>query len=306
MVSTPYNPSYDQSKRIDHQPFYELLTQQMDSKFMNSGCVMFVPSDSSSYNVARMGSATLKQVDTRNPDLQPEDFLIDNRRVIKNRFHRSFTVDAKFDVDEAIADPTSSLTRSLQMAVYRQFDIEVSKAAVGSVTVGAPDSSGSSISAATDGVITVDCTAGLTFDRVNEMITNFINSNVDYAGGCIGLTGMENLDLIKEVEFTSQDFISSRPIESGKVENLTGFRVAQFAGSSTGGGTITNPILPEGASTRKCLAMAKDAIYMQFDMNYMEVRRNYNKVNSMDIVVDAWIGAMRAEGVRVQILETTI
>lgn len=306
MTSTTYNPSYDQSKKINQQAFYTTLTQQVNSLLSATGVIEFVPTDGSAYNVPRLARADLVEVATRNPDKQYAEFMIDNRRFTKTRFTRTYTVDAKFDINEAVADPTSPLMGELMKAVNRQIDRSAVAAAVGSVLVGAPDTAGSTISAATDGVITVNSTAGLTYDRIRDINQNFINNEVMYGGSCLGLTGRENNALMGEVEFISNDFISSKPVETGKMENVSGYRVAMFAGSATGTGTLTNPILPETTTTRKCPVMAPGAVIMQMEVAKLDVMPNPNKVNSNDITVDLIIGAMRKEGVLVQILSTTI
>jgi hypothetical protein len=63
---------------------------------------------------------------------------------------------------------------------------------------------------------------------------NFINNDVDYdifSGSTICVTGSENSDLMSEDEFINNDYISSKPVETGVQTNLGIYKVCLFAGS---------------------------------------------------------------------------
>ena len=111
---------------------------------------------------------------------------------------------------------------------------------------------------------------------------------------------------MSEEKFINNDYISSRPVEKGYVDKLGTFNVVLFAGSVNGGVQVTNPILPEGTTTRKCVVLAPKAIAMAMEIGDIGVEKSANKVNSFDITIDFWINAMRTEGVKVQIVTTTI
>jgi len=308
MTSTTINPSIDQAQlQMFRDNFYE-LTQQTNSRLVGAGCAQFMSSDGKTHNFARMGRLELDQVDGRNPDKQFEDYSVDNRQFTKLRFTKTIQIDEKDDINELLADPTSNLISMLNKAKERVIDRIIVQAAVGDVKVGAPDTAPTTKTAAQDGVVTVDATSGVTYEKIQEITENFINNDFDYKdfqGSTIAISGAENTDLMGEIEFISSDYITSRPVEEGVMKDTGTYMTAMFAGSNS---TITalNPVLPEASTTRKCVVLAPQAIAVAMELADLRVEKSANKVNSRDITVDFWIGAMRTEGVKVQILSTTI
>ena len=164
MTSTTISPSIDQAQLQMFRDNFMALTQQTKSRLVGAGVAMFMSSDGKTHNIARIGRLELDQVDGRNPDKQIEDYSLDNRQFSKNRFTKTIIVDAKDDINELIADPRSNILRELNNAKERVIDRVIVDAAVGAVLTGAPDSTPTSTSASTDGVISVDSSAGLTYE----------------------------------------------------------------------------------------------------------------------------------------------
>lgn len=309
MTSLTINPSIDQAALQNFMDSFHELAQQTKSKLVASRAIKFLPSKGKTNNMARMGRVELTEVNTRNPDKQYGDYSLDNRQFSKRRFTKTITIDAKHDINELIKDPTSDILKQLNNAKERVIDRIAVSAAVGSVLVGAPDTAPSSVSAATDGVLTVVATSGFVYSTIQQITQNFINNDVDYdvfSGATICVTGKENTDLMGETEFINNQYIDSRPVEKGVMDKAGAYRVALFAGSVNGGITVVNPILPEGASTRQCVVLAPESIAMSMELADLSVTKSATKVNSWDITIDFWINAMRTEGVLVQIATTTL
>jgi len=308
MTSTTYSPSIDQGQlQMFRDNFYE-LTQQTNSRFVGAGVAMFMSSDGKTHNFARMGRLELDKVDGRNPDKQYEDYSIDNRQFSKSRYTKTVTVDAKDDINELIADPTSNILRQLNNAKERVIDRIIADAAIGSVNVGSSDATPSALSAANDGVVTVDASSGVTYEKIEEITQNFINNDfeyMDFSGSVIAITGSENTDLMSEIEFINNDYISGKPVEKGIMDNAGTYKTILFAGSD-GTITVNNPVLDEGVTLRKCLVLAPQSMAVAMELSDLSVTKSATKVNSYDITIDYWIGAMRTEGVKTQILSTTI
>lgn len=308
MTSGTYSPSIDQGARIQFEDTFYQLAQQTKSVLVGNRAIKMLDPKGKTHNFARLGRLELVEVSGRNPDKQYVDYALDNRRFDKRRFTATVMVDAKTDINELLKDPTSDLMNQLLYAKERVIDRVAVASAVGSVSVGAPDAAASVITAATDGVITVDASTGLTYEKVQEITQNYINNDLqymDFAGSTFCITGKENSALMGETEFINNDYINGRPVEAG-IQTKTGtYNIAMFAGSSTGI-TALNPILPEGATYRSCVVLAPESIAMAMEIGRMEVERNGNKVNTWDLTVDLWINAMRTEGVKVQIVKTTI
>lgn len=309
MTSLTISPSIDQAALQNFQDSFHELAQQTQSKLVASKAINFMPSRGKTNNMARIGRLELTEVNTRNPDKQYGDYALDNRQFTKRRFTKTIQIDAKYDINELMKDPTNDILKQLNNAKERVIDRIAVAAAVGAVLTGAPDAAPTSTSAATDGVLTVTATSGFVYATVQAITQNFINNDVPYSqfsGSVICITGKENTDLMGEDEFINNFYITGHPVEKGVMDKAGAYRVELFAGSVNGGVTVLNPILPEGVSTRSCVVMAPGSIAMAMEVAINDVTRSATKVNSYDITIDLWINAMRTEGALVQIVTTTI
>lgn len=309
MSSATYQPSIDQGAKLNFMDSFHALAQQTKSKLVGTGVAKFAPSSGKTTNMARIGRVELVEVNTRNPDKQYGDYNLDNRQFSKRRFTKTIVIDAKHDINELLKDPTSDILKQLNNAKERVIDRIIVAAAVGSVLVGAPDAAPSTITAATDGVLTVTATSGFVYSTVQQIVENFINNELEYAefsGSMICLSGSENTDLMSETEFINNFYVSTKPVEKGVMEKAGCFSTVMFAGSVNGGITVTNPILPEVSTERTCVVMAPEAVLLSMELALLDVTRSATKVNSNEITIDFWINAMRTEGVRVQKVQTTI
>lgn len=309
MPSNTYNPSIDQAALQNFQDSFYELAQQTKSRLVAAGVAKFLPSKGKTNNMARIGRLDLSKVATRNPDKAYGDYALDNRQFTKERYTKTITIDAKFDINELIKDPTSDIMKQLVQGKERVIDRVIVQAAVGPVLVGAPDVATTSITAAQDGVLTVDATGGFTYAKVTEISQNFFNNDIgpeEVRGTVLAITGKENSALMAEDKFINTFYISGKPVEEGFQKQVGMFRVVIFAGSVNGGAQITSPILPELTTTRQCVVLAPESIALAMELGDLSVERNPLKVNSWDITIDFWMNAMRTEGARVQIVTTTM
>lgn len=309
MTSFTTSPSIDQGARLNFQDSFYALAQQTKSKLVATKAINWLPSKGKTNNFARIGRIELTEVNSRNPDKQYGDYALDNRQFSKRRFTKTIQIDNKYDVNELLKDPTSDILMQLNNAKERTIDRIAIAAAVGAVLTGGPDTAPVSVTAATDGVITIDGTGGFTYEIVQQITENYINNDLqydDFKGATLCVTGTENTDLMGEVEFINQDYIKSAVEQAGVIQQAGTYQVAMFAGSKTGGITVAQPVLPEGTTTRSCVALAPQSIAMAMELGDMGVEKSATKVNSTDITIDLWINAMRTEGVRVIIISTTI
>lgn len=309
MTSLAISPSIDQGALQNFRDSFFELAQQSKSRLVNSNIFVFLPSKGKTNNFARIGRIELTEVNTRNPDKEYGDYALDNRQFTKRRFTKTIQVDAKFDINELLKDPTSDIIKQLNNAKERVIDRIGIAAAVGPVLVGAPDAAPTSITAAQDGVITVDASAGLTYGKIQEITENYVNNELEYSmfkGSVLAITGKENTNLMSEDKFINNFYISGKPVETGVMDSAGTYRIELFAGSKTGGVTVVNPIIPEGTTLRSCVVMAPESVAIAMELAGLDVTKSDKKVNSWDITIDFWINAMRTEGVRVQIISTTI
>ena len=309
MPSTAYNPSIDQGAKLNFiDSFYE-LAQQTKSRLVATGAIKWLPSKGKTQNMARIGKIELQEVSTRNPDKQYGDYALDNRQFTKRRFTRTVTIDAKYDINELLKDPTSDILTQLNNAKERVIDRVAISCAVGSVLVGAPDTAPTSISAATDGVLTIDATAGFVYTTVQKITQNFVNNDLEMdmaLRSTICLTGKENTSLMGEDKFINTRYVSGQPVEEGVMKKAGAYPIVLFAGSENGGIQVQSPILPETTTQRTCVILAPESIAMAMEIGDVGVEKSATKVNSYDITIDLWINGMRTEGVKVQLATTTL
>ena len=309
MPSYTISPSIDQAALLQFQDNFMELAQQTKSRLGGSRACTYLPSKGKTNNLARMGRVELTEVSARNPNKQYGDYNLDNRQLTKRRFTLTVQIDEKDDINELIADPTSDILKQLNNAKERVIDRVVAASAIGAVLTGSPDASPTSTSASSDGVVTITATGGLDYSDIVEVTQNFINNDLemeDFRGAIIALAGKENSDLMAITQFINNDYINAKPVDESYQNKLGMYGVVQFAGSVSGGITVQNPVLVEGTTTRSCIVLAPEAIAIAMELGDLRVEQSPTKVNSKDITIDYWINAMRTEGVRVQILTTTI
>lgn len=309
MSSLTISPSIDQGALHVFQDSFHELAQQTKSRLVSVGAVKFLPSRGKTNHMSRIGRIELTEVTARNPDKQFGDYNIDNRQFTKRRFTKTIVIDAKQDINELLKDPTSDILKQLNNAKERVTDRIAISAAVGAVLTGAVTATPTSTSAANDGVITVTATSGLVYATINSITQNFINNDVQmeqFLGSTLCITGKENTDLMGEDEFINNDYITGRVVDNSIMPNAGTYKIVLFAGSVSGGITVVNPILPEGATNRSCVVLAPQSIAMAMELADLSVTKSATKVNSWDLTIDYWINAMRTEGVLVQIVTTTI
>ena len=309
MASDTYSPSIDQGAKLTFESSFIKLAQQQQSKLQGTSAIVYVPSMGKTHNMGRMGRVELTKVGTRNPKKVYMDYNIDNRNFSKSRYTGTFQIDKKQDINELLADPTSDLLQSLVMAKGRTEDREVIAGAIGPVLVGAPDTAQTSLSATNDGVITTTATGGLDYSDIITVTENFLANDVpmeDFTGSLLCIAPKENSELMAITQFINNDYISGEIVNEGYAKRAGMYGVQIFAGSQNGGITVPQPILPEGASTRSCVVLAPNSVAVSYELNKLDVTPSPDRVNSLDITIDMWIGVMRIEGARVQILTTTI
>lgn len=293
---------------LQFEKAFHVAAQQKQTLLSGSGVVKYLTPEGKTNNYASMEAFELQEALGQNPNKIYGDYTTSNRQMSKRRFTKTIYIDDKDDVNELIADPTSYLVQGLVYAKNRVIDKIISDAAIGNVLIGAPNAAPTSTSAASDGVKTVDATSGLDYSSIQEITQNFINNNLtidEIRGSVLAISGQENTALMGEEKFINNDYLNGSSVNAGIINNAGIYKTALFAGSVTGGASVTNPILDETGTTRSCLVLAPQSILVSMKLNDLRIEPSYTKVGSNEVTIDLWINAMRSEGKRVQILSTT-
>lgn len=254
-----------------------------------------------------MGTIEMIEVTSRHQKTVGQDVASTRRRIRMREFRATVYLD-KFDELTTIIGPNSKYAQVLAYAAMRKFDALVVEAALASVYTGKDMTT--VVTAAADGVITVDATSGLTRAKSDEIQENFINNDVTTDDETVPVlflgTGDEHTQLKGEVEFTSSDFVNNKPFASGRLKEFDGMNLVLYGHKTNG-----NNILQSTGSTRKCVAMTGGGMQYAVEVGMLQdvgiqVDPRPDLNNLTQLQASLFMGATRTQGARVQQVNTTI
>ncbi|MEI8127985.1 MAG: phage capsid protein [bacterium] len=302
------NPSLDQATLLTFEKNFYKLAQQKDTKLLNTPAIKFMDIKGIS-NVSRMGTVDLVEVTgQKNPEKQYTQMTNDNRKSKARRFTRTFLFDNYDKAINFITDPTSDLFEQLNNAKKRTTDKVIVEAAVGNVIIGGPESAGTSITAAADGVLTITGTSNFNYTSVIvPAIRNYINGDVDTTGGLtFALTGSEHESFMNDDKYINSLYSKANPVDNGEIKNASGLQLVKFAGTDNGVITVPNPILPEAGGVRSNVILSPNSIGFAMEVGKLSCDPSAKHVNSWEVTIDVYFKAVRLEGKLVQIVTSTI
>lgn len=230
----------------------------------------------------------------RNPDIQPTQASFTRRKLSRERVVVTLEVDAR-DVRGMLTNPNADLAKLCIAAVERETDRIIYDALFSSVYTGR--NFATTVTYTTDGVVSVDATTALTYEKLLEIKATFIDNEVGIEGGlsvALGISGDEHTDLMSEIELTSGDYTGQYAIEAGVIRKALGMDLVAF------GAGVTDPILETVSSERISFALAKGGAVLGISQDRkVEVKDHPLKVETSIINVIKELGAVRTQGVRV-------
>jgi len=303
------NPNLDHASLLLFEKNFERLAAKKDTKLLNCPAIKHMDIKGIS-NISRIEGNELVDVTAqgRNPSKQYLTIRNDNRKSVAKRFTGTYLVDSYDRAVKLITDPTSDLFQNLQDAKNRLIDKCIIDAAVGSVVVGGPDEAGSTLTAAQDGVKTINGTSNFNYSTViSPAITTFTNQYIETEGVTLAISGTEEQHLRDDDKYMNAFYSSQNTVDKGKITNASGFNVVTFAGNAQGGELVELPILPEStANVRSNVLMAPKSIGLAIEIGRLDCVRAESYVNSWEITIDLWIKTVRLQGSKVIILTSTM
>jgi len=291
--------SWDTVQITEFNAALDVQEQQMTSRLLPYAIRKPISGDDFAYD--GLTEVQAYHANGRNPDIQPVEAAFTRRKMSRDRVVVTLLVDNK-DVRGMLTDPQSQLAALCIAAVERETDRVIYDALFASVYTGR--NFGTTVSAATDGLITVDATAGFTYEKLLEIRANFIDAEVGNQGVipiAIGISGDEHTDLMSEIELTSGDYTSQYVIAKGIITQAMGMDLVAFGA----GANITDPIL-EIDTHRISFALAKGGVALGISLDRkVEVKDYPTKIETSIINVIKELGAVRTAGVRVQKVNLT-
>lgn len=263
--------------------------------------VNVVPMSTNDMTVETLDSLEAVEITSRHQKTVGQDVVHGRRRLRMREFRCTIYLDAKDELSTLI-DPQKNYAAAVARAMYRQFDRIVLEAALADVYTGRDMTT--LVTATNDGVITVDATAGLTYDKLLEIGQNFMDKEIGsefMEDFYLAHTGEERTDLMQETELTSGDFSREFVVDKGTITKAAGINLVAF------GGKIGNPLLSVTAgNVRSCVAWASGGIQVGLAKDaevYVDIRPDLNRLKQVQAVL--MLGAVRKEGARVQKVTTT-
>lgn len=218
------------------------------------------------------------------------------RKLITERFVINLPIDAT-DTEKQLVDPQSRYAEAIAKGMERTFDKVVYDAMFAAVSTG--QSGGTSVTFANDGGLTVNATAGWTYEKFLEIKQNFIDNDVS-GPIVVGGTGDEHTDFMGEVELTSGDFSRNFFVDKGQVTKALGMDVIMFSANAN------TPIIDVTAGTRDCFAMAQGGICVGISRKFgVKIQDRNDLLDTKQVQITGVLGAVRTEGVLIQKVQTT-
>jgi hypothetical protein len=300
---------FKQAELLVFEKNFIRVAQQVDSKLLATPAIHHIDIKGIS-NLATIGSTELTEVTDKgsNPDKVYEEMSIKNRKSVQRRFTKTYLFDDYDKCVNFITDPTSDLFSNLREAKNRMSDRCVADAAIAPVIIGGPQEAGETVSAADDGVITLDGKSSFGYEKViSPAITAFENNYIDCSNGVtLALSANEEEQLRNDDKYMNALYSNANTVDRGKITNASGFNVVTFAGTKNGVSEVELPILNETDGVRTNLLLAPNAIAFAIEIGRLDCQKSATKVNSWEVTIDLWVKGVRREGRRVMKLLSTI
>jgi hypothetical protein len=280
------------SDMVHHQ------AQQMQSRLKPYAKVQQMSGDIWAYD--GLGRVEAREVTGRNVPATFDDITHNRRKIARRRFVINLPIDAS-DVRGALLNPESEYAKAVAAGMLRQYDRVMYQAAFADVLTGRDFAT--TVSAATDGVTTVDATAGLTYEKLLEIRQNFYDKDVgvdDNEQIFFTIGGREHTNLMGEVELTSGDFTRNFVVEKGKIASAIGMDLVMLASS------VQSPIIPASGGERLLVAASNRGIILGVSKEMsIKIEPRNDLIETTQVKVICEIGAVRSEGALVQKVRVT-
>ncbi len=275
-----------------------LAAQQMKARFAGMFPVKQLTGKSFAYD--GLGSVEAQELNGRFNRVNFSDLQVVRRKIGRRRFSLTLPIDAD-DASKVLVNQEAEYSQACSMAMARVYDRIGIEASLATVYTG--EEMDTATSFATDGGQTVTATAGLTYEKLLEIIQNFIDADVgnDMVESFVFcITGDEHTALMKELELTSGDYNRQANVEKGAIQEAVGLKLIKFAANAV------SPILTVATGVRSCIALSTRGLCYAMPKQFeIVVQDRSDLVQTKQVQVNWTLGAVRTEGVLVQKVTTT-
>lgn len=241
-----------------------------------------------------LGDIELTELTSRFQDIEWSDIEHSRRKLPSRRFGVAIPVSGD-DLNRILLSPESKYAAQVAAAVNRRIDRTALEAAGASVYTGRHMDT--LVTAATDGVLTVNMTAGVTYAKILEIGQNFMDNEVgndNEVPVVWTITGDEHTALMQLLQLTSGDYSREMVVDKGRIQKACGIDLVKY------GGNGLNPILSVSNGTRTGFAIAKGGVLLKMGVSEMYIEKRPEKYQTRQLVCVVKMGAVRQEGKLVQ------
>lgn len=188
---------------------------------------------------------------TRNADTPLIEVAYDTRYVVGSTYDWATLVDTE-DRLKLLADPVSSLPLACRAALNRRKDDKIISAFDGQARTGKDGTTLVSFPSSQEIANTVGDTSGMNFDKLLGAFELFLDNEVELDDGeCyVALGPKQYLELFPSANLTSTDFVTTKPVETGRLGRILNM---QF---------IVSTRLQTSGNDRKCFAFTRAGMHL--------------------------------------------
>ncbi len=247
----------------------------------------------------RFGLLADQEIVERFQPIQLQDASWDRRWMAPRFFAVAVGVDGK-DIEKMMRNPGQELAEGCVNALMRRKDRIILQAATATVNTGKSAASTTPVTFANDGGLTIDATGGFGFGTLQTIKQNFVDNAVateTETDVALTVDGKRLAALLGEIELTSFDYATEKPIAAGTMGQAYGMKLIPFAS----GVQTYDPILAETSGERTLIALAEDGIVFAKGIISIRIEKRIDMFNTpTQIIAEMAVAAMRTEGSRVQ------
>lgn len=302
MAANPVNGTQDTTRIREFSERVHVEAQQMLSRIKEKAEIRYFKGKDMAYD--GLGTIEAVEANSRFAELDFADLEHKRRQILPKRYQCTLAIEGR-DQMEALFNIQNAYEKHVAAAMVRQFDRVGIEALTADINTG--ENFQTAVTAAADGVVTVDATAGMTYDKLLEIDENFINQDLgidmENFRKCLAISGKEHTDLMKEIELVSGDYSRDFAVEKGRIQRAAGFDLIKYAAGAA------TPVLAEGnpAGQRTCVAWTEGALVYGMHSDFdIEIRPLPQYVNVTAVIITGTFGAVRTEGSRVVQVQTTL
>ena len=248
------NPDVTPNNVIDFQNNFDNVAENKKARLLSSSVVTEEMIDGKVKAIDSIGQIDAREITGRVVAVTFDDIDHLRRQLATKRYVLTLPVD-NADIQDIARDPSGKYAERCVTAFNRQIDSTIIVAALADVLTG--EDMSTTVTAVADGVVTVDATAGFTYEKLREIkaTQGSQSTGTSYEEqAVIALTDSEADDLLAETELTSGDFdrLFMRD-ENGSLVKALGMDIIEFP-------SLNKPLLDVNVGVRSCLAFAGDSM----------------------------------------------